>query len=89
MKLCFLCNESGEVCDFDEQKFEDCYLKVSFRKEKKFKYGDLKFNVETAHKCGYHRDCLKKITVLKGKYKDAFEEFLVSQAVCIKVNVYN
>lgn len=88
MKLCFMCSENGDVCDFDEQKFEDCYLKRLFRKEKKFKYGDLKFDVAIAHEFGYHRDCLKKLTVVKGKYKDAFEEFFVSQEVGEKVIAY-
>ncbi|XP_074104088.1 uncharacterized protein LOC141530711 [Cotesia typhae] len=81
MKRCFMCSEIGDVCNFDESKFEDCYLKILFRKEKKFKHGDLQFDVAIANEKGYHRDCLKKITVLKSKHKDAYEAFFVSQPI--------
>lgn len=68
MKKCFLCGEKSKTIDFDEQSFKNCYLKILFRKESGFKYGNVPLTKESSGDLGYHRVCYQKVTVIKEKY---------------------
>ncbi|CAB3232311.1 unnamed protein product [Arctia plantaginis] len=52
-----------------------------FRRKKKYKYHDILLTVESTDDFGYHSECLKKITVLKQKDKEEFEDFCKTQAI--------
>lgn len=81
MKSCFLCDKKGNVLDFNDASFKKCSLMLLFRRKKKFKYHDILLTIESTDASGYHTECLKKITVLKQKDKEEFENFCETQTV--------
>lgn len=81
MKACFLCDKKFNVLDFNNTSFKKCSLMLLFRRKKKYKYHDTLLTVESTDDFGYHTECLKKITVLKQKDKEEFEDFCKTQAV--------
>ncbi|CAG4953965.1 unnamed protein product [Parnassius apollo] len=48
---------------------------------KKYKYHDALLTIESTDDFGYHTECLKKITVLKEKDKEEFENFCKTQTI--------
>lgn len=75
MKKCFLCSKTNNILDFNNSSFKKCYSMLMFRRKKKYKYFDIILTVESTDVFGYHRECVKKITVLKAKDKQEFEDF--------------
>ena len=59
---------------------------LSFRRKKKYKYHDLILTVELKDYFGYHTDRLKKITALKQKDKEVYENFC--RTLIVSKNVY-
>lgn len=74
MKKCFLCSKTNNVLDFNNSSFKKCYSMLMFRRKKKI-YFDVILTVESPDDFGYHKECVKKITVLKAKDKQEFEDF--------------
>lgn len=75
MKKCFLCGSEDSVIDFTNESFKNCYMKILFRRKKKFMYGDIKLCWDLSDNIGYHSTCYKKVTVLKKRYNDDFISF--------------
>lgn len=73
MKTCFLCGEKSKPIDFNEQ---NCCLKILFRKESGFKYGDILLTKEYSGGLGYCRACYQKLTVIKEKYTGQYLKFV-------------
>lgn len=75
MKKCFLCSQTKHMLDFNETSFKKCFSTLMFRRKKIYKYWDIILTVESTDDFGYHKECVKKITVLKAKDKQEFEDF--------------
>lgn len=73
VKKCFLCGTKESVIDFEDEIFKNCLLKLAFRKERGFKYGNIQLSKDSLDFIGYHSVCYSKVTVLKNKYKEDFE----------------
>ncbi|XP_033228987.1 inversin-like [Belonocnema kinseyi] len=77
MKWCYVCEKcDGKVLEFSDESLQKCINVVAFRKEKKYKYGDLRLSEESRNEFGYHRNCNGKVTVIKQKDRGDFEAFL-------------
>ncbi|KAL3281994.1 hypothetical protein HHI36_005197 [Cryptolaemus montrouzieri] len=57
------------------------FFNVVISPKKKYKYHDIILTVNSTDYYGYHTECLKKVTVLKQKDKDEFEEFCKTQTI--------
>lgn len=76
MKKCFLCGEKSKTIDFNEQSFQNCYLKIQFRQKNGFMYGNVHFTKKSLDDSGYHTQCYQKVTVLKSKFKEQYMKFV-------------
>lgn len=75
MKSCFLCYKKGNVLDFKDASFKKCLQMLLFRRKKNYKYHDTLLTIECTEDFGYHTECHKKVTVLKQKDKEEYENF--------------
>ena len=69
-KKCFLCGSDKEIIDFNDEAFENCILKLAFRKKKNFKYNFVELSSTSVQFVGYHTTCYKKVTVLSHFYEE-------------------
>ena len=54
-KNCFVCGfNKGEISSFTDKVLEECKKIISFRKEKKYMYGDLSLLDDSIAKLAYH-----------------------------------
>ena len=83
MKKCVFCELSDEVVDFDEEKFKKCSNMLAFRKGKAFQYGTIELSKDSLCKYGYHKKCLKKVLIVKERYKQGFDDFESARNVSI------
>ena len=74
-------SEKQNVLDFSDVSFKKCFLMLLFRHKKIFMYRDIELTVESTNDYGYHPQCLKKVTALKQKDKQEFEDFCKNQMV--------
>lgn len=80
-KKCFLCDSDDGIIDFDDETFENCALKLAFRKKKNFKYSFIQLPSASLQFVGYHTTCYKKVTVLNKKYNEEFLKFIAEYTV--------
>lgn len=73
---CFLCGERDEeVTEFDDESFSKCSKMLAFRRHKNHAHGEIELSSDSRNEIGRHPQCYKKVTVLKSKYRDDYDEF--------------
>lgn len=80
-KKCFLCGSDNSLSDFTDETFQNCSLKLAFRKKKNFKYHEVELTKAVLDFVGYHTTCYKKVTVLGNKYNEEFKIFCTEYSV--------
>lgn len=76
-----MCGLTDSIIDFNKDSFENCSLKLVFRKEKNFKYNNITLTPEALDLIGYHSACYSKVTALKSKYNEEYTNFVKNHKV--------
>lgn len=89
--LCFVCEKSGNVKKFTDERLEKCHKILAFRKKKVFKYRDIELPGSLFDK-GYHMNCYNRFIVLRSSNKEEFESMFKNKESIFKngqVNIAN